>query len=890
MQKRTLAPKLVAGALILSLGISAMPNFRYTPAVNIVYAAESDFAFDAAAGRITAYKGADQNVNIPDTIEGTAVTEIGYEAFSGNSTLTDISMPGTITAIGSMAFEGCTGLNRITIPSGVTTIAPYTFYGCSGLTSVSLPSSVSTIMLEAFGGCTNLTSIILPEGVATLEDEAFAACSSLNEITIPASVTSIGAKAFDGCDPDLKIIAPADSYAKSYAEANHIQFQDKQETTENMNNGIIANKVVTLISQIGVVTLESEPYIVEARNAYDALTPEQRALVTNYTTLVEAEIALTKLKQENMPPDEKEQANQAAAKLVMDKIALIGSVTLDSQTAISNARTAYDVLTSEQKSLVTNYEVLKNAETAYAELKEAFDNAEKAEADKLAASAVIESISLIGEVTLESESAIIRARNAYNALTSDQKRLVSNYTVLSAAEDTLAQLKKDAELDEQEKTDRAAANLVMLKIEQLGYITLDSEEDIRGARDAYDALTPEQQALVTNYDVLTNAENSYKELKEAFENAEKTEADKLAASTVSDLITQIGTVTLDSEAAIVRARDAYNGLTADQKALVRNYTTLTAAEHALEELKNGGGIPDDKDEANQAAANLVMTKIERIGYITLNSESDIYTARTAYDALTSEQKSLVTNYDVLVNAEHAYADMKEAFDKAQKAEADNIAASAVIDAISQIGSVSLNSEPLIVKARSAYNALTNDQKALVINYDVLTSAEAALTQIKSSAPSDNLSLTNTTATLYTKGKKTLTLSAAYNGTKLSGAAVTWISSNPKIASVKNGKITAKKKGNITISATYKGITVKCTVTVKKPTLKLKKTKATLKVGKKVKIRATATPAKKITYKSNNKKVATVSKKGMVTAKGIGKAKITVTSNGVKKKFTVTVKE
>ncbi len=324
---------------------------------------------------------------------------------------------------------------------------------------------------------------------------------------------------------------------------------------------------------------------------------------------------------------------------------------------------------------------------------------------------------------------------------------------------------------------------------------------------------------------------------------------------------------------------------------MRNYTTLTAAEQKLDELKNGTGTPDDQEEANRAAANSVMTKIERIGFITLNSEEDIRIARTAYNALTSEQKALVTNYDVLTNAERSYADMKAAFDKAQKDEADNLAASAVIDAISQIGSITLSNEPNIIKARNAYNALTNDQKALVINYDVLTSAEAALKQLKASqSSSTNLSLTNTTVTLYTKGKKTLTISAAANGTKLSGTAVTWISSNPKIASVKNGKITARKKGKTTISATYKGVTVKCTVTVKKPSLKLKKSKATLTVGKKVKIRATATPAKKISYKSNNKAVATVSKKGQVTAKGIGKAKITVTANGVKKKFTVTVKE
>ncbi|MGN0629669.1 MAG: hypothetical protein ACI4IW_08600 [Oscillospiraceae bacterium] len=55
--------------------------------------------------------------------------------------------------------------------------------------------------------------------------------------------------------------------------------------------------------------------------------------------------------------------------------------------------------------------------------------------------AVEELISAIGNVTLDSEEAIEAARNAYNALTEDQKSIVENYDVLAAAERTLAMLK-----------------------------------------------------------------------------------------------------------------------------------------------------------------------------------------------------------------------------------------------------------------------------------------------------------------------------------------------------------------------------------------------------------------------------------------------------------------
>ena len=73
-------------------------------------------------------------------------------------------------------------------------------------------------------------------------------------------------------------------------------------------------------------------------------------------------------------------------------------------------------------------------------------------------------------------------------------------------------------------------------------------------------------------------------------------------------------------------------------------------------------------------------------------------------------------------------------------------------------------------------------------------------------------------------------------------------------------------------------------------LTVKSTKATVKVGKKVKISATATPATKITYASSNKKVATVDAKGTVTGKKAGKATISVKANGKTVKVAITVKK
>ena len=151
-----------------------------------------------------------------------------------------------------------------------------------------------------------------------------------------------------------------------------------------------------------------------------------------------------------------------------------------------------------------------------------------------------------------------------------------------------------------------------------------------------------------------------------------------------------------------------------------------------------------------------------------------------------------------------------------------------------------------------------------------------------------VSLNKTKATLYTKGSNKVTLKASLKD--LTGNVV-YTSSNAKVAAVNKttGVVTAKAKGTAVITATCGDYTATCTVTVKTPTLKLAKTSASIKVGKKTTITATATPTGTVKYTSSNKKIATVSSKGVVTGKKKGTAKITVTCNGVSKTFKVTVK-
>ena len=167
---------------------------------------------------------------------------------------------------------------------------------------------------------------------------------------------------------------------------------------------------------------------------------------------------------------------------------------------IDAARKAYTALSDEQKALVSNYETLTAAEAQY----------EKLAADKAAADAVIAKISAIGkvELTADCKAKIDAAREAYNALSDEQKELVSNLKALTDAENEYKSLADKA------AADKVAANAVIDKINAIGNVTKDSGDAIKDARDAYDKLTDDQKKLVPDEILkkLTDAESTYKDL------------------------------------------------------------------------------------------------------------------------------------------------------------------------------------------------------------------------------------------------------------------------------------------------------------------------------------------------------------------------------------------
>lgn len=362
------------------------------------------------------------------------------------------------------------------------------------------------------------------------------------------------------------------------------------------NNGVytdVAN-VQTLINVIGEVTLDSLGKIEAAEAAYNKLSEERKAYVTNHQTLIDARAAYDRLKEET----DKEQADQAAAAGVTKMIEEIGEVTLESLPKIEAAENAYAALTPDQKKYVTEETVAKltAARAKYDQLKKEADD--KAKADE-----VTKLIDAIGEVTLESLSKIEAAENAYAALTPDQKEYISEETVtkLTDARAAYDRLK--------EETDRAEADKVTKLIDAIGEVTLESLGKIEAAEKAYADLSEEQKNYVTEETVakLTAARKAYDKLKQE---ADQEAADKAAADGVIKMIEEIGEVTLEKGPAIKAARAAYEALSKEQKELVGDKVLgkLEKAEEELKRLEAENQKPGEDPNKPQSVKMLVNEK------------------------------------------------------------------------------------------------------------------------------------------------------------------------------------------------------------------------------------------------------------------------------------------
>lgn len=483
-----------------------------------------------------------------------------------------------------------------------------------------------------------LKSVSLSTAVRSIGEHAFES-SKLEQVTISNPDIDIGAYAFANCEALSQItIAGENSHltvarvltepSASGAVIGEYAFQNTAlETIEITEINSIGANAFAGNKNLKELVLNIEDDDILADGAFNGISGQTTVFVPSVSAKIYSQI-----KNANPALTLKTYTREAVEECIYF-INEIGKVSLDKGDIISKAENMYENLTSSQKSSVTNYSVLQSSRRVYDTMKAIED---------------------IGTVTLASNDKITAGENAYRELQQEEQLQVTNYAQLTEA-----------------RTEYRVLCVVKL-IEDIGQVTLDSTDKITAAENAYKNLTQTEQPKVTNYNDLTEARSQYRAL------------------CVIKLIEDIGDVTLDSDAAITAAENAYKDLKQAEQLKVTNYNDLT-------------------DARSQYRALCVIKLIEDIGDVTLDSNDKITAAENAYNSLKNEEKGLVTNHDVLTAAKQQYSLLK---------------INKVIELINDIGEVDINSNEKITLAEQEYDKLSEAEQAQVENHTALVEARS----------------------------------------------------------------------------------------------------------------------------------------------------------------------
>ena len=164
------------------------------------------------------YKGKETAVIIPESYNGTPVTAICPQAFSGEKAsncreIKKIAMPKSIVCIEDEAFSYCECLEEIVFSPALESIGQKAFIKCKKLRISDVPDSVSDIGSDAFAFCNSITEFSFPPNILTIPERAFEYCENLETIHLNESITSIGKQAFNNCKK-LKNVSIPDSLKK----------------------------------------------------------------------------------------------------------------------------------------------------------------------------------------------------------------------------------------------------------------------------------------------------------------------------------------------------------------------------------------------------------------------------------------------------------------------------------------------------------------------------------------------------------------------------------------------------------------------------------------------------------------------------------------------------
>lgn len=438
----------------------------------------------------------------------------------------------------------------------------------------------------------------------------------------------------------------------------------------------------------------------------------------------------------------------------------VENITLANKNAIVELRATYDGLSDTAKGKITNYSVLQAAEAKIAELElNSYKASKKIEISsyKTSSNYSTKGWAKIQQIiaTANAEIDAAASNDGVNAAVTKAKAAMDQ--IQTSVEELLAykNAKKQELADYADEKDYSASNWT-----QVETIITNGTSNINAAtsKEAVDQALEDAKASIDEIDTKADELQAYKNAKKQelqnYKNQEdyseenwvtiqdyisdgcalidlattndlvdrtvsstKTNINSvkvIAVTNVEDLIDALPTeIQISDKAAIEAARAAYNALSSANRNLVSNREKLEAAEVRYAELDFEGYKTSKKQELDS--------------YVNLENYKD-------------SNKTIITNY---INA------AKEAIDGAEnrtqvdnavsaaKTNIDSVKVKRITDVEDEIESISIDdltlsneSKEVVSAARTHYDALDENDRALVGNYAKLQNAEARLAQLQ----------------------------------------------------------------------------------------------------------------------------------------------------------------
>ena len=327
------------------------------------------------------------------------------------------------------------------------------------------------------------------------------------------------------------------------------------------------NKVITLIASLpeeNAITTNDKSTITAARQAYEALADKSGI---NTDKLTKAEAKIRELEAAEAERSRLETEAKAAKENVINLIANIpeeNAITTNDKSTITAARQAYEALADKSginTDKLTKAEAkIKALETLESETRVAKENVKT----------LIAKLPDVDAITIDDKNTIFEARQAYNAL-AEADRSEINTDKLTKAE---AKIKALETLESEARVAKNNVINLIASIPEENAITLNDENTITAARQAYTKL---DSSIDIDTDILLRLLNAEKKLSE------------LKIKNVEDLIDLLPDV---------------------EDANTKNMDDIYKAKNAFDAL----GKEEQKklDETKQKKLNAVLSKIENL--------------------------------------------------------------------------------------------------------------------------------------------------------------------------------------------------------------------------------------------------------------------------------------